>query len=126
MAEFANESVFVLSFMSSHLAKGGFFDGAAEHDGTVVGYSFVLDGYLTDTENAKSAPSKSYGESCSDNDIIEMKLDFNDLSLSYKIKGKDFGKAFDIKEGRYRAAVGLWNYNEEQKIATLISYEHIV
>ena len=37
-----------------------------------------------------------------------MILDFDDLSLSFAINGTDFGKAFDIKADKYRAASYLY------------------
>eukprot|EP01084_Bolivina_argentea_P261994 442942_1 len=60
-----------------------------------------------------------YGIPCKENDIIEMKLNFNDSSLSYKINGNDYGKAFDIENTEYRAAVTM--YWKDNKF-TLLSY----
>ena len=37
--------------------------------------------------------------------IVDMIVDFNKLSLSFKIDGKDYGKAFDIKKNKYRAVI---------------------
>ena len=48
-----------------------------------------------------------YGVRCNEGDVIEMILDFDDLSLSFRINGTDYGKAFDIKQNKYRAAVFL-------------------
>ena len=42
-----------------------------------------------------------------DDDIIEMCLDLNDMELKYIINDKDYGKAFDIPSGEYRAGVCL-------------------
>ena len=39
-----------------------------------------------------------------------MCLDFDSLSLSFIINDIDYGKAFDIKQGEYRAAVSF-HYN---------------
>ena len=46
-----------------------------------------------------------YGEKCGKKTIIEMILDFDDLSLKYKINGKDYGVSHKIRKGLYRAAV---------------------
>ena len=44
------------------------------------------------------------------NDIIEMCLDFHNMELKFIINEKDYGKAFDIAAGEYRAGVCLsWN-----------------
>ena len=36
-----------------------------------------------------------------------MIVDFNELSLCYKINKIDYGKAFDIKKGKYKVGVHL-------------------
>ena len=38
-----------------------------------------------------------------------MILDLDELTLSYNIDGKDYGKAFDVEKSKYRAAVYLYN-----------------
>merc|ERR1712228_378981 len=46
-----------------------------------------------------------YGKKCVDGDIVEMILDFDELSLSFKVNGIDYGKSHYITHGKYRAAV---------------------
>ena len=47
-----------------------------------------------------------YAQPCVAGDIIEMYLDLKQLTLSYKINGKDYGIAFkDIEQTEYRAAI---------------------
>ena len=53
--------------------------------------------------------STNYGIVCKNNDIIEMELNMNELFVKYIINGKDYGKAFDVTEGSYRAAVYLYH-----------------
>ena len=65
---------------------------------------------------------KSYGESWNVGDIIEMRVDLNDLSLSYRVNNNDNGKAFDIEPGKYRAGVTLYGSCSSY---CLISYQHI-
>eukprot|EP01084_Bolivina_argentea_P053707 98555_1 len=49
-----------------------------------------------------------YGVKCTEKSVvIEMTLNFNDLSLSYKINCVDYGKAYDITKEAYRAVVTL-------------------
>ena len=47
-----------------------------------------------------------YGVEPSNGSIIEMILDLQNLTLSYIIDGKNYGKAFDIKKCKYR--LGLY------------------
>ena len=96
----------------------GQFNQISHDDSTIIGYAFLLGGHITPF-------NIRYGQECRKDGIVEMKLDFNDLSLNFKIRGVDFGKAFDIRQGRYRAVVGfLDDYNERN--VKLISYQHIV
>ena len=54
-------------------------------------------------------------------DIIKMRLDMNNLTLSYTMNGMDLGKAYDIEMGKYRAAITGSNGSSW----TLLSYQHI-
>ena len=66
---------------------------------------------------------RTYGISCSIHDIIEMILDFNSSSLSYRVNGIDQGKAFEfIEKTTYRAAITLSEYGDS---IALISYMRI-
>ena len=79
-------------------------------DGKEQGYGFhVTSGQLIDHEYGYGT-LKKYGEKVTDG-IIDMILDFNRLSLSFKIDGKDYGKAFDITQDKYRAAIYFNNYH---------------
>ena len=51
------------------------------------------------------ALGEKYGIKPSNGSIIEMILDLDDLTLSYIIDGKDYGKAFDVAKGKYRLGV---------------------
>ena len=46
-----------------------------------------------------------YGINPPNGSIIEMILDLNNLTLSFIIDDKDYGKAFDVENGKYRAAI---------------------
>ena len=52
---------------------------------------------------------KKYGEKTKTGDIIDMYCDMSKLELSFAINDRDFGKAFDIDAGKYRAAVNLYD-----------------
>ena len=69
-------------------------------------------------------PGRSYGCECNENDIIEMTLDCNQWTLSYKINDKDFGKAFDVKPNKYRAATH-YLVKIPFNLRIWISYQHI-
>ena len=51
--------------------------------------------------------STPYGIKCNINSIIDMFVDFHKLSISFTLNRIDYGKAFDIKPGRYRVAIGM-------------------
>ena len=56
-----------------------------------------------------------YGSDCRKNDILEMYLDFDKLSLSYSVNGKDIGPAFEnIDNCKYRVVV--WIYSKDTAI----------
>lgn len=115
---------------------GNIDDEVDSSNNCVAGYAFILGGlrklgkeYMINNLNSYSG----YAQECDADDIIQMKLDFNNLSLSYKINEIDYGKAFDIKRGSYRAAVGVYDDNKKGSYRNavgvsiqLISYQHIV
>eukprot|EP01084_Bolivina_argentea_P066711 121626_1 len=80
-------------------------------EGNNKGYAFCPEkAQLIDTTNGgvNSGSSKTaYGQVCKSGAIVEMTLDFNELSLSYVINGKNYGKAYNIIQAKYRAAVFL-------------------
>ena len=53
---------------------------------------------------------------CKDNAEIKMILDFDDLSLRFIINGKDYGKCYDIKPGKYRAVVYIYAIGDSVEI----------
>eukprot|EP01084_Bolivina_argentea_P121971 216167_1 len=61
-----------------------------------------------------------YGKKCNKGDVIEMCLDFNDCSLSYRINQVAFGKAFDIDKTKYCGAVSM-HYKKDKVF--LMSYK---
>lgn len=74
------------------------------------GYAFTpLDGNISDPETGNY--SDKYGKKCNDNDIVEMHLDLEELTLGYKIDGIDYGKSHDIQKGNYRAAIYMSRAN---------------
>ena len=74
--------------------------------GTEQGYGFhCSSGELINPQHGFGV-TKEYGIKVTDS-IIDMIVDFHDLSLSFKIDGIDYGKAFDITQDKYRVAVYL-------------------
>ena len=53
---------------------------------------------------------KKYGETYTDNDVIDIRLDLkDDYMVSWGKNGKDYGKGFDVKkETEYKLAVGMY------------------
>ena len=85
----------------------------------VQSYGFAVAGKLIG--------GSAYGRRCEIDDVIEMSVNFNDLTLSYKINDCDYGKAFDIEAGEYRATISLFApiWSHPNSCYTLISYQHI-
>lgn len=94
----------------------------------------ALKTYFTKFSNRTYGFGLPYGSLCSRNtgspirdyehdvpikegDIIEMHCDMELWKLRFKINGKDYGKSFDVKPGKYRAAVNL--YYKEDSITLL-------
>eukprot|EP01084_Bolivina_argentea_P066714 121630_1 len=92
-----------------------FFDGGF---GTIsTGYGLRLDGILTNPENS-SIWGKQTELKCQCGDIIEMILDFNDLTLCFKINNKQC--TVKIENGEYKAALTLCSGS-----FTLLSYQEL-
>ena len=76
-------------------------------------YMFSTSGHVN-TYNEANAWYKQYGKKCKSGDIIDMVLDFDDLSLSFSINDKSYGKAHEnIEITQYRAAVYLYTANHK-------------
>ena len=54
----------------------------------------------------------SYGVQCVNGTMIEMILDMDELALSFAIDNKDYGKALNVEEAKYRAAVCMLQPND--------------
>ena len=104
-----------------------FFDGITDIKDKAhtisVGYGLDSRGNLSNPMNAEVA-GREFATEWKKNDIIEMKLDFNKLELSFKINEKDYGKAFDIEDTKYRAAITFAAQSTKSGY-TLISYSEI-
>ena len=98
-----------------------YFDCAKKR---ISAYAFGVAGKVVG-DGIESTHGNIYGGKCEINDIIEMTLDFNELTLSYKINQIDYGKAFDIIPGEYRAAMTFFPTYPPNSCYTLISYQHI-
>ena len=75
------------------------------------GKSYVYHTYFAHCNkypNASWEENGSYGQKCKEGDIISMCVDMELLTLSFMINDNDFGKAFDIKNAKYRAAVACY------------------
>ena len=64
---------------------------------------------------------KEYGDKiCEQNDIITIHLDLTKLTLSFSLNDKNYGKAFDVDQCKYIAAVDL---SKKGTQIQLLSYE---
>lgn len=66
------------------------------------GYASICD------YNKKNNWMTNYGEELKTGDIVEMHLDLVELSLSYVINDKSYGKSHDIVKGEYIAAISFF------------------
>ena len=73
-------------------------------NGTQAGYGYHCSSKNLIDPELGCGIIKEYGIKVTDS-IIDMIVDFDDLSLSFKIDGIDYGKAFDITQDKYRVAV---------------------
>eukprot|EP01084_Bolivina_argentea_P272107 463193_1 len=75
------------------------------------GYGFVLGtAEITDPESGYCFENRTieYGVICKNNDIVEMELNMNTLTLKYVINDIDYGTAYNVRKARYRAAVFMF------------------
>ena len=119
--------------ISSSLTLCGEFDSNKD---SVIGYALYLIGLKKEMINDGSqwtngGTPREFAKECVTNDIIEMTLNLTESSLHYKINDEDYGRAFSVKQGRYRACIGLsmWDsvFNRASNVVLqLLSYQHIV
>merc|ERR1712228_112001 len=64
---------------------------------------------INDYEEGDSwSGGNTYGVKCKQGSIIQMIVNFNDLTIKYIIDEVDCGKAFDIESAEYKCAVTLY------------------
>ena len=85
----------------------------------LVGYALKMDGTIRNQWGF----GRIYAEKCNDGDIIEMKLDFTKLCLSFKMNNEEYGYAFGIARGEYKAGVCIDPFYIS--CFTLISYQKV-
>ena len=80
------------------------------------------DGNLMKPESMSHHVWKSYGANCKDGDIVEMILNLEEYTLSFKVNDIDYGVAFeDIEKTKYRAAIFMYVYgsNDHLKVGCI-------
>eukprot|EP01083_Nonionella_stella_P002155 6202_1 len=88
--------------------------GWKKHDGKTLEYVAVSNQYRLNSRGRRLA--------CGLCVVVEMILDLNNYTLSYKVNGKDHGKAFDVTQGTYRAGVTLSRHRCQ---CSLLSYSKL-
>eukprot|EP01084_Bolivina_argentea_P066712 121628_1 len=94
-----------------------YFDNITFNNEISTGYGLRLDGRLTNPENSTIWGKKTELK-CQPGDIIEMILDFNNLTLCFKINNKQC--TVKIENGEYKAALTLCSGS-----FTLLSYQEL-
>ena len=75
---------------------------------------------LMDPTKKGCAPLRPYCNSCNIGDVVEMILDCDECTLSFKINDIDYGVAFDnIEKTEYRAAIFMYTYGKNGCIELL-------
>ena len=80
--------------------------------GGVKGYGFEPNGAILTNDNGNVDDALEYVRRCRKGIVIEMILNLDELVLSFKIDGEDYGKAFDVEGCKYRAAVYMLEKND--------------
>ena len=85
-------------------------------------YAFLLNGARLNVHDKAHewTEYESYGQVCQSGGTISMLVDFNKLTMSFEINGKNYGKAFDISKGEYCAVMTT---NDPNVKIELLSYE---
>ena len=109
----------IAKFMELDDKFSGYFDCALFKS---TGYGWTSHGRLSDSIYCWGVPYGKAEDGWAKGDIIEMKVDFNRLELSYKVNQVDYGKAFDIEKGEYKAALTLYDQDGSYE---LVSYQYI-
>ena len=63
---------------------------------------------------------REYGIKCKADDIVDMFVNFDDLTLRYSVNNKDYGVAWEIENTQYKCAVYTYSKNDSIK---LIEYD---
>ena len=76
------------------------------------GYAFEAKrGKLMDPSYFDYVELESYAKCCNNGDVVEMILNLEDYTLSFKVNDIDYGVAFkDIEKTEYRAAIFIYAY----------------
>ena len=87
------------------------------------GYAYIMNyGKLADRENFGSYGS-DYGAICADGDIIEMILDMNKMTLSYKVNDKEYGVAFhNIDNTKYKAGLTMCHKTSKYEFISYMNF----
>eukprot|EP01084_Bolivina_argentea_P285394 489396_1 len=85
------------------------------------GYSYFLSHGKKSIPESPGKCGPKYGVACRSCDIITMTLNFDTLTLSFKVNAIDYGKAFDIEKTTYRAAISCYYKGDG---FSLLSYTH--
>ena len=128
--EYSTDMIGIRNIQHCPLPLTGWFDQCKEDEYRVLGYAYCLAGYKKElqSDGLHWNSVKPWGQECKSGDKIQMTLNFQDLSLHFKLNDTDLGKAFTIQRGSYRAAISLYDdgMGSNPIEIELISYQHIV
>ena len=84
-------------------------------DGKYQGYGWFLD-RKAKTESHDGNYGAKFGVDVKEGDVIEMSVDFDRLSLCWKVNEISIGKSHDITQDKYRAAIFISYYKRVVEI----------
>lgn len=89
-----------------------------------AGYGFGMNGFLSDPNNPQTWGHLRY-LSCNirNDDIIEIMLDFNELSLCVRVNNNDYIEAFKVENTKYKAVISMAAIDS---CYTLLTYQQIL
>ena len=115
MCNEVNIGVAKTSFAHHHRGSSRFFNN--NNDSYV--WRASKKGMLMDPARRGPHDLRQYGKTCVDGDIVDMILNMEERTLSFKINDTDYGVAFsDIEKTEYKAAVFMYAYGQRSRAVT--------
>ena len=97
-------------------------DDTTEDHKTCTGYAITMDGQKTNPNNPMKYSKEMFDQRPKNGDIIKMRLDLNENSLTFMLGDIIIARFLDIEHTTYRASISTYSKGEG---LTLMSYQDI-